>query len=110
MIKLAELPRLKNALTILGLDNGADVARHAIIPASWEVQARLAEDELLRLTPVQVTALAMGEETERNAVVKLAPNADAVLCAAFDGPLADPVFRDWKSIFDARRAEQRSKA
>lgn len=107
-MKLAELPRLKGVLDLMGLDNGADVIATAPIPADWEMRARLAEDELLQLSASQVETLAMGECFEMEAVARLAPNAAEILEASFDdGPLAELFFTPWRSIYDAHDAEQR---
>lgn len=107
-MKLCELPRLKHALDLMGIDNGADVHGDAAIPSEWEMRARLAKDELLQLTPQQVEDLVQGEEADQRFVAKDAPNADAILVAAFDsGELSNLFFEPWTSIYDARAAERR---
>jgi hypothetical protein len=105
---LAELPRLKSALDLMGLDNGANVVTTATIPADWEVRARLAEDELLHLRAEQVVTLTQGEQTEMEEAARRAPRAYEIINAAFDdGPLAQLFFEPWQNIFDARDAENR---
>lgn len=107
-MKLCELPRLKQALDLMGVDNGADAIGEAVIPAAWEMNARLAEVELLQLSADEVKTLAQGEQSEQHVIAKLAPNADRILVAAFDaGELADIFFSPWRSIHDARAAEKR---
>ncbi len=107
-MNLSELPRLKFALDMMGLDNGSDVIADATIPPAWEMRARLAEDELLRLTDDDVITLVMGEETDATAVAERAEVSYEVICAAFDsGELSAIVFRPWQGIHDARAAEAR---
>jgi hypothetical protein len=72
------------------------------------MRARLAEDELLHLSPETLENLTMGEETDMHAAGELAPNAKAILDASFDdGDLAELFFDPWNNIFDARAAEHR---
>lgn len=105
---LSELPRLKLALDLMGVDNGGNVVGDAKIPDDWEMRCRLAEDELLHLSSEDMETLTQGEETGQMTVAKRAPNADAILLAAFDdGPLAEMFFEPWRSIYDAREAEDR---
>jgi len=105
---LDELPRLKQALGLMGLDIGANAVGKATIPADWEMRARLAEDELIGLSPDSLHDLTQGEETDMNAAGELAPNAMAILDASFDdGELAETFFDPWLNIFDARAAENR---
>jgi hypothetical protein len=107
MMLLAELPRVKAALDMLGMDNGANVRDRVVIPLEWEMRAQLAEDELLGLSVEETEELVYGEETEQRVVAKAAPNADEILNAAFDGgELAELLFEPWRNIFDAREAEQ----
>lgn len=105
---IAELPRLKLALDLMGVDNGSNVISGATIPADWEMRCRLAEDELLQLSSADLKTLTQGECTDMDAVGERAPNAHEILHAAFDsGPLAEIFFDPWRSIFDAREAEDR---
>lgn len=99
---LTDVPILKAVLVVMGLDNGSDVIESATIPADWEERARLADAELRRLSSAEAEALAMGEQREQKRAAKKAPNADAILQAAFDaGPLAEIFFEPWRSIHDA---------
>lgn len=105
---LSELPRLKLALDLMGVDNGANVVGDATIPEDWEMRARLAEDELLPLTTEDMETLTQGEHSDMEKVAVRALNAAAILDAAFDdGPLADLFFEPWGGIHDAREAEGR---
>jgi hypothetical protein len=109
-MQIAELPRLKSLLDLMGLDQGANVVITAVIPSDWEMRARLAEDELLHLRAEQAVDLAMGEESDQRTVATIAPNADEFLNAAFDGGELDNLFYEpWRNIFDAREAEARVK-
>jgi hypothetical protein len=108
---LAELPRLHRAIELLGLDNGADPISKATIPPDWETRARIAEDELLRLTPAELEDLVYGEESDQKTVAPRAPAVDEILNAAFDsGELAELFFEPWRNIFDARAAEARQRS
>lgn len=105
---ITELPRLKLALDLMGVDTGSNVISNATVPDDWEMRCRLAEDELLQLSPEDVETLTQGECTDMNAIGERAPNAHEILNAAFDsGPLAEVFFDPWRSIFDAREAEDR---
>jgi hypothetical protein len=105
---LSELPRLKLALDLMGVDNGANVVGDAKIPSDWEMRAQLAEDELLPLTNEEMEDLTQGEQGDLNVVAARVPNAAAILDAAFDdGPLAELFFDPWRGIHDAREAEER---
>lgn len=105
---ISELPRLKLALDLMGVDNGSNVVSNATAPPDWEMRCRLAEDELLQLSPEDMETLTQGECTDMDAVGERAPNAHEILNAAFDsGPLAETFFDPWRSIFDAREAEYR---
>ena len=107
-MKINELPHLKRALDLMGLDIGANVHGEAIIPPEWETPCRIADTELAMLADEQVETLAQGEETDQKKIAKIAPNADHVFDAAFDnGPLADRFFAPWQNIYDARAAEER---
>lgn len=107
-MKLAELPRLHNAMVMMGLDNGSNALAEAVIPPDWETRAQIAEGELLDLMPSEVEDLVFGENTDQQAIVPRAPVANEVLNAAFDGgPLSDIFFVPWENIFDARAAEKR---
>jgi hypothetical protein len=107
---LSELPRVYRVIELLGLDNGASPVGSAIIPDAWETRARIAEDELLQLTPAEMEDLAYGEETDQGTIAKRAPAADEILNAAFDGgELAELFFEPWRNIHDARAAEARAK-
>lgn len=107
-MKLAELPRLHNAIVLMGLDNGANAVPDAVIPPDWETRAQIAEGELLDLMPSEVEDLVFGEETDQQTIVPRAPVANEILNAAFDGgPLSDLFFVPWENIFDARAAEKR---
>ena len=105
--RLNDLPHLKRALDLLGVDNGATAKATAKIPPSWEMPAQLANEELRTLSPQEMETLVMGEESEAGVIAAKNKNADAVLCAAFDGPLSDIFFEPWRSIYDARRTERR---
>lgn len=108
-MQLAELPRLKAALDLMGLDNGANVCESVVIPPEWEMRARIAEDELLHMHPDKVMDLVFGEESDQRTVATGAPNADQILNAAFDGgELSEVIFEPWASIFDARDAEEKA--
>lgn len=105
---LADLPRLHNAIQLLGLDSGADAVPKAVIPPEWETRAMLAEDELLRLSRAELEDLVYGEEIYQITVAPLAPAANEILDAAFDGgPLSELFFEPWRNIYDARAAESR---
>jgi len=108
MTKLAELPRLYKAIELLGLDNGANPVGEAIIPETWETRARIAEDELLGLTPAEMEGLVYGEEGDQRIVAQRAPAANEFIDAAFDGgELAELLMDPWRNIYDARAAEMR---
>jgi hypothetical protein len=110
-MKFGELPRLYNALTLMGLDNGASPNPSAVIPADWEARAKIAEDELLLLTQAETEDLVYGEEGDQKKIAPRAPTATEILDAAFDGgPLGDVVFVAWSSIFHARAAEAEYRA
>lgn len=105
---LAELPRLLNAIELLGIDNGANAIVTAVIPPEWEMRAKLAEDELLRLTHSEIEDLVYGEESDQKTVAPRAPAANEILDAAFDGgELSELFMKPWHNIHDARSAEQR---
>lgn len=105
---LSELPRLKLALDLMGVDIGSNVDGAAKIPADWEMRCRLAEDELLLLSDEDLHTLTQGECTDMDAVGERAPNAHEILNASFDdGPLAELFFDAWRNIYDAREAEDR---
>lgn len=105
---ISELPRLKDALDLMGLDNGANVNLEAIIPAEYEGCALAAEAELLQLPASDVETLAQGEETEQQDIAKSAPYANEFLNLCFDdGPMANIMFEPWRNIFDARASERR---
>jgi hypothetical protein len=104
---LAELPRLFNAIDLLGLDNGGNAMPKAVIPETWIDRALQAEDELLHLTKDEVETLVMGEHTDQQIIARRAPAADDLLAEAFDGELSESFMEPWTSIFDARKAEER---
>lgn len=106
---LAELPRLHRAIELLGLDNGGNPGSKATIPLAWEIRARIAEDELLQLTPTEMEDLVYGEEDDQQIVAKRAPAANEIIDAAFDGgELSELLMEPWENIFDARVAERRA--
>lgn len=108
MIRLGELPALKEAFDLMGLDIGADAMERGEIPDGWETRARLADEECSKLSRQELLTLTQGEEGEMAAIGLIAPNAHLVLDAAFDGgPLDSVVFRPWYNINDARKAETR---
>lgn len=106
-MRLSELPRLKGALDMMGLDIGSNVLDESVIPPDWEMRAQLADDELLHMQPEEVVTLAGGEESEMLALAERAPNAHEIMNAAFDGGPLSFFFDPWLSIFDARDAEER---
>lgn len=107
-IALATLPRLKTALDLLGLDNGADIIAGAIIPAEWADRARRAEIELASLRLAEIDDLVAGEQSAQREIAKRAPAADEIINAAFDaGELASAFFDAWQNIYEARDAERR---
>lgn len=111
MIRLGELPALKEAFDLMGLDIGADVLPRGEIPNEWETRARLADEECSKLSRQQLLDLTQGEESEMAMVGLIAPNAHLVLDAAFDGgPLDSVIFRPWFNIYQARNAEKRVRA
>ena len=106
---LSELPRLYRAIELLGLDNGGNPVGKATIPEEWETRARIAEDELLQLTPSEMEDLVYGEEGDQQLVAKRAPAANEVIDAAFDGgELSELLMEPWQNIHDARAAERRA--
>lgn len=109
---LSELPRLKLALDLMGVDIGSNVVGNAQIPADWEMRCQIAEDELLLLSDEDLHTLTQGECTDMDDIgARLAPNAHEILNAAFDdGPLAELFFDAWRNIYDAREAEDRVSA
>lgn len=107
-MKVCELTRLHRALVFLGLDNGGNPDRNAVIPPEWETHALQADAELVGFTDTELETLAGGEETEMQELAKRAPAASEILEAVFDsGPLSF-IMDPWRDIFDARDAEQRS--
>lgn len=107
-MKLASLTRLKRALDLMGVDNGANVNGDADIPNKWVWRCQVADDQLAKLADEQIETLAMGEESEMEAVAVFAGTAHEVMCAAFDGgPLERHFFTPWTGIHDARAAEAR---
>lgn len=109
-MKLNELPRLKHALDLLGLDNGGNVCGDAVIPAEWVARGQIAEDELLKLSPQDVETLVMGEHDDIQAMAERARAAHEFIEAAFDGGPLSWMMDPWRSIHDAREAEDRVQA
>lgn len=109
---LSELPRLKLALDLMGVDIGSNAVGNAKIPTDWEMRCRLAEDELILLSDEDLHTLTQGECTDMDDIgAKRAPNAHEILNASFDdGPLAELFFDVWRNIYDAREAEDRVSA
>ncbi len=104
-MKIVQLPKLDRALEMMGEDNGASLSTTADIPAKWLATAIAAERELDRMEEGLVWTLVAGEDTEQQKVAKIAPNANAFLCAAFDGELTELLFSPWLNAVDGREAE-----